>query len=241
MGQKVHPIGFRIAVNKDWRSRWFAAKPQFRVLLHEDLKIRAYIKSRLFQAAIARIQIERFANRVRITLHSARPAMVFSRKNSELDTLKADLVKLTNGKDIYIDIVEIRKPEIDSQLVAESIALQMERRIGFRRAMKKAISTAMDMGAQGIKVRVSGRLNNAELARTECYKDGKVPLHTLRAPVEYGFSEARTVAGAIGVKVWICMPENAENNQYASYAKASAAPKGAAGKPRRKRPAREQA
>lgn len=241
MGQKVNPISFRIAVTKDWRSRWFAGKTDFGNLLHEDLKIRDYVKKQLAQAGVARIQIERFAHRVRITVHAARPGLVFGRRRSDLDTLKTDLVKLTDGKDVYIDVVEVRHPEINAQLVAENVAMQIERRISFRRAMKKALQTAMDMGAEGIKIRVGGRLNGAELARTEQYKEGKVPLHTLRARIEYGFSEANTVAGKIGVKTWLCLPENMEETQYAVDAKARGASKGPARQPRGRRPSKQQA
>lgn len=235
MGQKVNPIVFRIGVTKDWRSRWFGNKNNFADLLHEDMAIRQHVKAELAQAGVSRIQIERFANRVRVTVHTARPGVVFGRKRADLDTLKDSLHKLTKGKDVYIDVVEVRKPEIDAQLVAENIAAQIERRIGFRRAMKKAMQTAMDLGADGIKVRCAGRLNGAELARTELYKEGKVPLHTLRANVTYGFAEARTQAGKIGVKTWICLPENTEEDQYATDAKAGKVPKAAPGKPRRKR------
>lgn len=235
MGQKVNPISFRIAVSKDWRSRWFANKYEFGDRLHEDLKIREYVKQQLAQAAVARIQIERFANRVRVTVHTARPGLVLGRRRSELDSLKDELSKLTAGKDVYIDVVEIKKPELNAQLVADNVAVQIERRISFRRAMKKAIQTAIDMGAEGIKVRVGGRLNGAELSRNEHYKEGKIPLHTLRANVHYGAAVANTMAGKIGVKVWVCLPDNLENEQHADDAKASKAPKGAARQPRRKR------
>jgi len=239
VGQKVNPNGFRISVSKDWRSRWFAGKQNFGNLLHEDLLVRKYVKEQLSQAAVARIQIERFANRVRVTVHSARPGLVFGRRRTELDTLRDNLFKLTGGKDVYIDVVEVKKPELDAQLVAENIATQIERRISFRRAMKKAIQTTIDMGADGIRVRVAGRLNGAELARTEQHKDGKVPLHTLRANVQYGFAEANTMAGKIGVKTWLCLPDNLEEITYATDAKKGKAPKGATGKARRKRSTRE--
>jgi small subunit ribosomal protein S3 len=235
VGQKVNPIGFRISVSKDWRSRWFANKSNFGELLHEDLKIRDFVLKQLSQAAVSRVQIERFANRVRITVHSARPGLVFGRKRSEYDSLKDKLFKMTNGKDIYIDVIEIQKPELDAQLIAENVALQMERRIAFRRAMKKGIQTAMDMGALGIKIRCGGRLGGAELARTEEYKEGKTPLHTLRADVRYGFAEANTNAGKIGVKAWVCQPEAVEGDQDGANAKTGKVPKGAAGAARRKR------
>ncbi len=235
MGQKVNPIGFRVAVTKDWRSRWFATKANFGDLLHEDLKIRDFVSQQLQQAAVSRVQIERFANRVRITIHSARPGLVFGRKRSDYDSLRDALFKLTGGKDIYIDVVEVKKPELDAQLVAENIAVQLQRRISFRRAMKKAVQTAMDMGALGIKIRCGGRLGGAELARSEEYKDGKTPLHTLRANVSYGFCEAKTTAGKIGVKAWVCLPDVTEDDKNGTNAKAGKVPKGAAGKPRRKR------
>lgn len=226
-------------MTKDWRSRWFADKRNFGNMLHEDLKIRKYVKQQLMQAGVSRIQIERFANRVRVTVHSSRPGLVFGRRRAELDTLRDNLFKLTGGKDVYIDVVEIKKPELDAQLVAESIAMQIERRISFRRAMKKAIQSTMDTGAEGIRVRVAGRLNGAELARTEQHKDGKVPLHTLRANVQYGFAEARTMAGCIGVKTWLCLPDNLEEDTYATDAKTGKAPKGAARKERRRRVSRQ--
>lgn len=203
MGQKVNPIGLRITVDKNWRSRWYAEKRNFGTLFHEDIKIRQIVKKRLEAAAVPDVFIERYANRVRITVFTARPGIVIGRKGQDVENLREDLSKIT-GKEIYLDIKEVRNADVNAQLVAESIALQLQRRVSFRRAMKKAIKTAMDIGAQGVKVQVSGRLGGAELARTECYKEGKIPLHTLRAPVEYGFTEARTVAGAVGVKVWIC-------------------------------------
>ena len=242
MGQKVNPIGFRVAVTKDWRSRWFARKADFGDMLHEDLKIRAYVKEQLYQAAVSRIQIERFANRIRVTVHCARPGLVFRRgRKSEVDGIKEVLFKMTGGKEIYIDVVEVKRPELDAQLVAESIAGQLERRIGFRRAMKKAIRSTMDMGADGIKVRCGGRLGGAELARTEEYKEGRTPLHTLRADVQYGFAEASTPAGLCGVKVWLCLPEMTEEEKNALDSKTRKAPKGAARKPRGKRAQKQQA
>jgi small subunit ribosomal protein S3 len=235
VGQKVNPIGFRIPVTKDWKSRWFARKAQFGPLLQEDLRIRDYVKQQLQQAAVSKVMIERFAKRVRVTVYSGRPGLVIGRKGSEIERLKMEISKLTDGKEIYIDIKEIRTPELDAQLVAENIAQQLVRRVNFRRAMKRAIQTAMDMGAEGIRVRCAGRLNGAELARSEQYKDGKVPLHTLRANVDYAFAEARTLAGAIGVKVWICKPQDWEDSQNAPDAKTRKASKGAARHPRRRR------
>lgn len=235
MGQKVNPIGFRIPVTKDWRSRWFARKGDFGTLLQEDLRIRDFVKSELAQAAVSKVTIERFAKRLRVTVFSGRPGLVIGRKGAEIERLKQAIGALTEGKEVYLDIKEIRTPEVDAQLVAENIAQQLCRRVSFRRAMKRAIQTAMDMGAEGIRIRCAGRLNGAELARTEQYRDGKVPLHTLRANVEYGFSEARTLAGLIGVKVWICKPEGWEDSQNAPHAKARKASQGAKRRSRRDR------
>jgi small subunit ribosomal protein S3 len=208
MGQKVNPVGFRISVTKDWLSKWYADKKEYPALLLEDIKVRDLVKTRLASAAVPKITIERYANRARITIHTARPGIVIGRKGAEIDKLKEELSKLT-GKEIYVDIVEVKQPETDAQLVAENIALQLERRISFRRAMKKSVQTAMDFGAQGIKVACGGRLGGAELARREKYRVGKIPLHTLRADIDYGFAEAGTVYGKIGVKVWVCRGEKA--------------------------------
>lgn len=203
MGQKINPIGLRVAMNKEWRSRWFAPKKVFGALLNEDCEIRELLKKRLKDAAVAEIQIERYANRVRITIRTARPGIVVGRKGQDLDKIKEDLAKRT-GKEIYLDIREVPKPDTNAQLVAESIALQLERRVSFRRAMKRAIKMAMDMGVHGVRVRAGGRLGGAELARVEWYKEGRIPLHTLRENIEYGFAEAGTTAGQVGIKVWIC-------------------------------------
>ena len=206
MGQKVNPVGFRVSVTKDWLSKWYADKRDYAPLLLEDIKVRGLVKQRLASAAVPKITIERYANRVRITILTARPGIVIGRKGAEIDKLKEELSKVT-GKEIYVDIVEVKTPELDAQLVAENIALQLERSIGFRRAMKKAVQTSMDFGAQGIKVLCGGRLGGSELARREKYRTGKIPLHTLRADIDYGFAEAQTVYGKIGVKVWICKGE----------------------------------
>jgi small subunit ribosomal protein S3 len=206
MGQKTNPVGLRIAVNRDWGSRWFATKKDFANLLVEDQKIRQHVKKRLDGAAVPSIRIERAANRCRITVNTARPGVVIGRKGQEIDKLKEELGKLT-GKEIYVDIHEIKDADTDAQLVAENIALQLERRASFRRAMKKAVQMAMDKGAEGIKIRCAGRLGGAELARVESYHEGRVPLHTLRARIEFGFAEARTVYGKLGVKCWICKGE----------------------------------
>ena len=206
MGQKTNPIGLRIPVNRDWRSKWYATRKDFGALLTEDSKIRGALKKKLESASVPKIQIERAANRCRVTIFTARPGVVIGRKGSEIDKLKEDLSKLT-GRDIYVDIQEIKQPEIDAQLVAENVALQLERRIGFRRAMKKAVQTAMDFGADGIKIRCAGRLGGSEIARVETQHQGRVPLHTLRANIDYGFAEANTVYGKLGVKCWVCKGE----------------------------------
>ncbi len=206
MGQKTNPIGLRIAVTRDWRSKWYAGKKEFGKLLTEDRLIRGMLKKKLESASVPQILIERAASRCRITILTARPGIVIGRKGTEIDKLKEELSKLT-GKEIYVDIVEVKSPEIDAQLVAENVALQLERRVSFRRAMKKALQTAKDFGAEGIKIRCAGRLGGAELARVEQYHWGRVPLHTLRADINYGFAEANTVYGKLGIKCWICKGE----------------------------------
>lgn len=203
MGQKVNPIGLRVAVTKNWRSRWYAGKKEFGGLLREDQVIRDMIKRQLKDAAIAEIVIERYANRARVTLHTARPGIVIGRKGADLERLREQIAAKTK-REIYIEIREVKNADTNAQLVAEGIASQLERRVSFRRAMKRAMQVALELGAEGIKVGVAGRLGGAELARREEYKEGKVPLHTLRANVDYGFAEANTVAGKIGVKTWIC-------------------------------------
>lgn len=207
MGQKTNPIGLRVGVNRDWRSKWYAQKKEFGPLLTEDRKIREILKKKLEMASVPKILIERAASRCRITILTARPGVVIGRKGSEIDKLKEDLSKLT-GKEIYVDIMEIKSPETDAQLVAENVALQLERRVSFRRAMKKAVQTAKDFGAEGIKIRCAGRLGGSEIARVEKYHWGRVPLHTLRANVDYGFAEANTVYGKLGIKCWVCKGEN---------------------------------
>ncbi len=213
MGQKVNPIGLRIGITRTWDSRWFA-KNEFSQLVHEDYKIRRYIKDRLKHAGISRIEIERAANKVRLIIHTARPGIVIGKKGAEIEALKKALERLTDGKEIHIDIQEVRRPELDAQLVAENIAVQLERRVSFRRAMKRAVGLAMRFGAQGIRVQCAGRLGGAEIARREWYREGRVPLHTLRADIDYGFAEAITKYGVIGVKVWIfkgeVLPEKGE-------------------------------
>ncbi|MFZ4693555.1 MAG: 30S ribosomal protein S3 [Verrucomicrobiia bacterium] len=203
MGQKCHPIGLRLALSKDWRSRWYAVGREFRKFLHEDLAIREFLHKKLEQAAVPRIDIERAAQRLRITVHTARPGIVIGRKGTEIDKLKEEISRLTSLREVYVEIQEVAQPETNAQLVAENVALQMERRISFRRAMKKAIQTARNLGVEGIKLQCSGRLGGSELARMERYHEGKVPLQTLRADIDYGFAEAQTVYGKIGVKAWI--------------------------------------
>ena len=201
MGQKVHPIGFRLGVIKTWDSRWYAKK-NYASLLHEDIKIRNIVKERLTHAGVSKIEIERAGQKAKINIHTARPGIIIGKKGAEVDKLKKDLEAMT-GKQMYINIQEIRRPELEAQLVAENIALQLERRIAFRRAMKKSVTSALRLGAQGIKITCAGRLAGAEIARTEWYREGRVPLHTLRADIQYGFAEAKTTMGQIGVKVWI--------------------------------------
>lgn len=217
MGQKVNPIGYRLAINRDWRSRWFASAKEMPEFLHSDLKIRGYVKKKLQLAAVSKIVIERAWNSIRVTIFTARPGIVIGRKGTEIEKMTEEIGKMSGGKSVKIDIQEIKTPELDAQLVAENVALQIERRISFRRAMKKAVQTTMDFGAQGIKIRCSGRLGGAEISRAEWYREGKIPLHTLRQPIDYGFAEAMTVYGKIGIKCWICkkdevVPEQAQQN-----------------------------
>jgi len=201
LGQKVHPIGFRLGINRTWDSRWFARK-EYSAFVLEDYNIRKFLKKRIFQAGVARIEIERAANKVRIRIYTARPGIIIGKKGVEIEKLKRELEKMIN-REIIIDIQEVRKAEVEAQLVAENVALQLVRRIAFRRAMKKSVTAALRFGAQGIKIACSGRLGGAEMARREWYREGRVPLHTLRADIDYGFAEARTTYGIIGVKVII--------------------------------------
>ncbi len=211
MGQKTHPVGFRLAVNRNWQSRWYANKKDFPGLLREDQIIRTKLMEKLKQASVPRIFIERASNRVRVKIFTARPGIVIGRKGQEIEKIKEDLAKLT-GKEILLDIQEIKKPEIEAQLVAENVALQLERRIAFRRAIKKSIQIAMSLGIDGIKIQCSGRLGGAEIARREWQRKGRVPLHTLRENIDYGFAEAHTLYGKIGVKCWICKKEADQTN-----------------------------
>jgi small subunit ribosomal protein S3 len=202
MGQKVNPVGFRIGVIKDWEGRWFARKKEYAGLILEDYKIRKFVKKRLYASGVAKIEIERAANRVKVTIFTARPGMVIGRQGTEVEVIRKEIEKFS-GKQAQVNIAEVKSPELSAQLVAENIAFQLERRTSFRRAMKQAIGRSMKFGALGVKVKCSGRLMGAEIARTEGYSEGKIPLHTLRADIDYGFAEANTTYGKIGVKVWI--------------------------------------
>jgi small subunit ribosomal protein S3 len=202
MGQKINPTGFRLPVSRNWTSRWYASGPDFARILGEDLKVREFLKKKLRSASVGRIVIERPAKNARITIYSARPGVVIGKKGEDIETLKSTLQKMM-GVPVHVNMQEIRKPEVDAQLIADSITQQLEKRIMFRRAMKRAMQNAMRLGAQGIKIMSSGRLNGIEIARTEWYREGRVPLHTLRADIDYGFSEAKTTYGVIGVKVWV--------------------------------------
>lgn len=201
MGQKVNPIGFRLGVIRTWDSRWYA-EADYSKLLHEDLKLRNFLKKRLYNSGVSKIEIERAANKAKINIYTARPGLIIGKKGAEVETLKKELAKLTD-KEVYLNIQEVRKPELDAQLVAENVALQLERRVAFRRAMKKSVTSTLKFGAKGIRITCSGRLGGAEMSRTEWYREGRVPLHTLRADIDYGFAEAKTTYGIIGVKVLI--------------------------------------
>jgi small subunit ribosomal protein S3 len=214
MGQKINPIGFRLGINRTWDSRWFADGVEYGKLLHEDLKIRAMLKKRLYQSGVSRIVIERPHKKCRITIYSARPGVIIGKKGADIEKLRSDVAAISGGE-VHLNIVEIRKPETDAQLVAESIAQQLERRIAFRRAMKRSIQATMRLGAKGIRINVSGRLGGAEIARMEWYREGRVPLHTLRADIDYGFAEAKTTYGIIGVKTWIFKGEVLEHDPMA--------------------------
>lgn len=211
MGQKVNPIGFRLGVIKGWDSQWFAGK-EYATFIEDDYKIREFLKKKLYHAGISKIEIERWAKRIRLRIYAARPGIVIGKKGAEIEVLKKELEKMV-PQELVIDIQEVRKPEVDAQLVAENVALQIVRRVAFRRAMKRSVASAMRFGAKGIKVCCSGRLGGAEMARTEWYKEGRIPLHTLRADIDYGFAEARTTYGVIGVKVWIFTGEILEKEK----------------------------
>jgi small subunit ribosomal protein S3 len=214
MGQKVNPVGLRLGVNRTWDSRWFASGADYARLLHDDLKLRKELKKRLAQAGVSRILIERPHKKCRVTIYAARPGVIIGKKGADIEKLRSDLSKMTEG-DVHLNIVEVRKPETDAQLVAENIAQQLERRIAFRRAMKRSMQSAMRLGAKGVRVEVAGRLGGAEIARAESYHEGRVPRHTLRADIDYGFAEAKTTYGIIGVKTWIFKGEVLEHDPMA--------------------------
>ena len=221
MGQKIHPTGFRLAVTRNWGSKWFSNSKNYAGTLAQDIRIREYLGKKLSHASVAKVTIERPAKNARITIHSARPGVVIGKKGEDIETLRGDLRKMMGGE-VGLNIEEIRKPEIDAQLIADSIAQQLEKRIMFRRAMKRAMQNAMRLGAQGIKVMSAGRLNGAEIARSEWYREGRVPLHTLRADIDYGFAEARTTYGKIGIKVWVFKVEVMAHNAEPAAAPATA-------------------
>jgi small subunit ribosomal protein S3 len=214
LGQKVNPIGFRLGVIKSWDSRWFSEKDYAR-FIEDDWRIREFLKKKLYHAGISKVEIERWAKRIRLRIYAARPGIVIGKKGAEIEILKRELERIV-PQEVMVDIQEVRKPEVDAQLVAENVGLQIVRRVAFRRAMKRSVSSAMRFGAQGIKVCCSGRLGGAEMARTEWYKEGRIPLHTLRADIDYGFAEARTTYGIVGVKVWIFHGEILEKDKAAS-------------------------
>ena len=242
MGQKINPVGFRLAVNKNWSSRWYANSKNFAPMLAEDIKVRDFLKGKLAHASVGRVLIERPAKDARITIFSARPGVVIGKKGEEIEALKAELRRIMGVQQVHVNIEEIRKPEIDAQLIADSIAQQLEKRIMFRRAMKRAMQNAMRLGAQGIKIMSAGRLNGIEIARTEWYREGRVPLHTLRADIDYGLGEAKTSYGVIGIKVWVykgeIMPKGEAQAAAAAGAPAAAPQPEAPAEPKRaKKPA----
>jgi len=241
MGQKINPTGFRLAVNRNWSSKWYANNRSFAGMLAEDVKVRTFLKKKLAHASVGRVLIERPAKDARITIFSARPGVVIGKKGEEIESLKAELRRIMGVQQVHVNIEEIRKPETDAQLVADSIAQQLEKRIMFRRAMKRAMQNAMRLGAQGVKIMSSGRLNGHEIARTEWYREGRVPLHTLRADIDYGTSEAKTSYGVIGVKVWVykgeVMPKGEAQAALPSAAPATAQPEAPVEQKRAKKPA----
>ena len=233
MGQKINPTGFRLAVNRNWSSKWYANNRNFAGMLAEDVKVRTFLKKKLAHASVGRVLIERPAKDARITIFSARPGVVIGKKGEEIESLKAELRRIMGVQQVHVNIEEIRKPEIDAQLIADSIAQQLEKRIMFRRAMKRAMQNAMRLGAQGIKIMSSGRLNGIEIARTEWYREGRVPLHTLRADIDYGFSEAKTTYGVIGVKCWVYKGDTLGRNDAPAATEAMPAPDREERRPRR--------
>jgi small subunit ribosomal protein S3 len=234
MGHKVNPVGFRVGINRTWDSRWFAARGEYGRLLHEDIAMRAHVMKMQRQAGISKIVIERPHKKCRVTVHSARPGILIGKKGADIEKLRGELARLTSS-DVHLNIVEVRKPEIDAVLVAETIAQQLERRVAFRRAMKRSVQSALRLGAQGIRINVSGRLGGAEIARVEWYREGRVPLHTLRADIDFGYGIARTAYGIIGVKVWIYKGEIIEHDPMASERRAMESQEGGGGGDRRRR------
>ncbi len=214
MGQKVNPVGLRLGINRTWDSRWFADGPEYGKLLHEDIKVRKMLKKRLYQAGVSRIIIERPHKKCRITIYAARPGVIIGKKGADIEKLRKDIAAMTDGE-VHLNIVEIRKPETDAQLIGENIAQQLERRVAFRRAMKRAMQSAMRLGAKGLRIEVGGRLGGAEIARSESYQEGRVPRHTLRADIDFGFTEAKTTYGIIGVKVWVFKGEVLDHDPMA--------------------------
>ncbi|MBX3615369.1 MAG: 30S ribosomal protein S3 [Burkholderiaceae bacterium] len=233
MGQKVNPIGLRLGINRTWDSRWYAGEGAYARLLHEDIRIRDFLRERLRQAGVSKIVIERPAKKARVTIHTARPGVVIGKKGADIEALRQEVAKRA-GTEVTLNILEIRKPEIEAQLVAENIAQQLERRVAFRRAMKRSVQSALRLGAQGIRINVSGRLGGAEIARVEWYREGRVPLHTLRADIDFGYGVARTAYGIIGVKVWIYKGEIIEHDPMASERRAMESQEGGGGDRRRR-------
>ena len=238
MSQKVNPVGLRLGINRTWDSRWFADGAEYGKLLHEDIKVRRALKKRLYQAGVSRITIERPHKKCRITIYAARPGVIIGKKGADIDKLRKDVAAMTDGE-VHLNIVEIRKPETDAQLVAENIAQQLERRVAFRRAMKRSMQSATRLGAKGIRVEVAGRLGGAEIARTEQYHEGRVPRHTLRADIDYGFAEAKTTYGIIGVKTWIFKGEVLEHDPMAQDKRLAEADHSSTHRPRREPRERE--
>ncbi len=234
MGHKVNPVGLRVGINRTWDSRWFAARGEYGRLLHEDIAMRKHVLKMQRQAGISKIVIERPHKKCRVTVHSARPGILIGKKGADIEKLRGELASLTSS-DVHLNIVEVRKPEIDAVLVAETIAQQLERRVAFRRAMKRSVQSALRLGAQGIRINVSGRLGGAEIARVEWYREGRVPLHTLRADIDFGYGIARTAYGIIGVKVWIYKGEIIEHDPMASERRAMESQEGGGGGDRRRR------
>lgn len=234
MGQKVNPVGLRLGINRTWDSRWFAGGAEYGKLLHEDMAIRAHIMKQQRQAGISKVVIERPHKKCRVTVHTARPGVLIGKKGSDIDKLRSELSRLTSSE-VHLNVVEVRKPEIDATLIAENIAQQLERRVAFRRAMKRSVQSTLRMGGLGIRINVAGRLGGAEIARTEWYREGRVPLHTLRADIDFGYGEAKTAYGIIGIKVWVFKGEIIEHDPMAAEKRALDMQEGGGGRQRRER------